>query len=182
MWCGVARAQSSQAQAREARNAAQQNALAARAAALAAETTFVVVEKSRVYIRIPSPGLPNRRVSQGHVGFYAWQVSVPDPEPFTIVLIADTAMRSADRKDILRASTLRMCPSASPNSLRDCVVRIKARAESYLDGIRLVIDDKAFVARMRRERPRFCSLTAIEPRGRISTIEKTWIYKDRRSK
>lgn len=184
-WCGIASAQSSLSPERAAERAAAQRAaaqIAANAAQVAAQEALAnaaVVENSRIRLVIPRPLPSRRRPSEPSVGHYAWQISVPEPAAFTLVLLADSAMRSTSLSDILRASTLRLCPTVMPGSLLECVTPIRAKVETYRDGIRVTIEDKDFVARVRRERPVFCALSAIEPGGRIQMMEHSWVYKDR---
>ncbi len=187
-WFRIAGAQSSLSPERAAERAAARRAaaqIAANAAQVAAQDALVnaaIVENSRIRIAIPRPPASKRRTSEPPVGFYAWQISVPEPTPFTLVLIADSAMRSTSLNDILRASTLRLCPVVMPVSVLECVALIRAKAETFRDGIRVTIEDKDFIARIRRERPMFCSLSAIEPGGRIQMVEQSWVYKDSRPK
>lgn len=183
-----ANAQSSLSPERAAERAAAQRAAAqiaanvAQAAAQDAMVNAAVVENSRIRITIPRPLASKRRSTEPPVGYYAWQISTPEPGAFTLVLIADSAMRSTSLNDILRASTLRLCPVVMPVSVLECVALIRAKAETYRDGIRVTIEDKDFIARIRRERPMFCSLSAIEPGGRIQMVEQSWVYKDSRPK
>ena len=91
-------------------------------------------------------------------------------------------MQSADPRAILRASTLRMCPTATPASLLDCTSPIKAKTELEDESIRLIINDNEFVERIRRERPMTYTRSRIEPRGRVQMAQKTWRYKDDKPK
>ncbi len=138
---------------------------------------MAVVEKKAIHITIPRPVNTKRPASVSMVGFYAWRIAVQAPVPFTIVLMADTAMRTTELKDILRASTLRMCPTASPNSLLDCVATIRAKTELHGEEFTLQISDADFIARIRQERPMYYSRSTIEPRGRVQLAEKAWVYR-----
>lgn len=140
---------------------------------------MAVVENTMIRIDIARPGIYERRAdAQSQVGYYAWRVSVNAPEPFTLVLMSDTAMRSTNLREILRASTLRMCPSAAPDSLLDCTIPIRARTDLRTDEFSLIISDKDFVNRIRRERPQLYTRSRIEPRGRIQVATKAWRYAD----
>ena len=120
-----------------------------------------------------------RAPDAAEVGYYAWRISVDAPEPFTMVLMADTAMRSSQLQRIVRASTLRMCPSATPASILECTTPIKARTETDALSFRLIIDDKEFVDRIRHERPLYYTSGHIEPRGRVKTVQPAWQYRDK---
>lgn len=142
-----------------------------------------VVKDKEIRIDIPRPSA-FERVSDARpqVGYYAWRISVEAPEPFTMVLMADTAMRSSDMRQILRASTLRMCPSSSPPSLLDCKDLIKSKTELNDDQFSLTINDKDFVDRIRRDRPMFYWRGRIYPNGRVQLVQKPWAYQDRKPK
>jgi hypothetical protein len=146
---------------------------------LAPESAVVDDRQVRFEIARHSPfdPVPDER---SRVGYYAWRISVDAPERFTMVLMADTAMRASTLKDILRASTLRMCPSAVPASMLDCTVPIKARTELDADHFRLIIDDTEFVSRVRRERPLYYTRGRIEPLGRVQLVQRAWLYRDSR--
>ena len=137
-----------------------------------------VVRDKQVVIAFPAPYTSAKRPASTPLSFYAWRIFVEAPVPFTMVLMADTAMRSSKPEDILRASSLRLCPTASPRSVLECTRPLEASTELYLQYFRLTIRDTSIVARMRRERPLMYWRSVIEPNGRIQLVQQRWEYED----
>ena len=139
----------------------------------------VIVERQTIRLSVP---LPVISPSAGpHVmGFYAWQLAVPGPNAFSIVLMSDSALRTTEVNEITRSLTLRRCPTAQPASLRECTIPVAALVYYEREAIRALVTDVDLVMQLRAERPLYFVRTTIEPRGRTESAEKLWIYTDRR--
>jgi hypothetical protein len=137
-----------------------------------------VVSNKQITVDFPPLSATGSTVASRQIGFYAWRISVDAPGAFTIVLMADTAMRLTKPDDILRASTLRLCPTASPRSVLECTALLEARVTGSPQHVRVTIRDTAFVARVRRDRPFVYWRSVIEPGGRIQLAQLRWEYVD----
>jgi len=135
------------------------------------------VERERVSLSFPPPRLMSRNTSDT-VGFYAWRVTIPAPDPFSMVLIADTAVRTTSLKEIARASSLRLCPDGMSIGMRECRRSIAARIDVRRGSIVAVVTDTAIIARLRSSRPLYYVRSSIAPRGRVDEVEVLWRFMD----
>lgn len=136
-----------------------------------------IIERNRVSLSFPPPRELERTNSDTD-GYYAWRVTIPAPDPFSMVLIADTAMRTTSLKDIARASSLRLCPDGMASGMRACRAPIAARIDVKRGSIVAVVTDAAIIARLRLHRPFYYLRSSIAPRGRVEEVEVRWRFVD----
>lgn len=141
-----------------------------------------IVEHNRIILAMPLPfgmrfDLPAAPASP-RIGFFAWRITIETPMPFVIAFVSDTALRTNNIADVLRAATPRRCASADAESVLDCTTPIAASTELVGDHFRLIIKDSAFVAMVRRDRPVSLWRSMIVPSGRIQLRQVRFEYRD----
>ena len=120
----------------------------------------------RILVTFPVPYLHVRRPDPPVPGFYAWRLSFGGQRDLTVVLRADTVLRSSDSRAVVRASSLRRCP-ANAKSVLDCVTPMVATARVSGNEIILEITEPAFVALVRERQPHAIVRHIFEPGGRF---------------
>ena len=120
----------------------------------------------RILVTFPVPYLHVRKPDPPVPGFYAWRLSFGGQRDLTVVLRADTVLRSSDSRAVVRASSLRRCP-ANAKSVLDCVTPMVATARVSGNEIILEITEPAFVALVRERQPHAIVRHIFEPGGRF---------------
>lgn len=141
-------------------------------AADAQDSASVVVEKDRVQITLGRPLLSVRVPKSEQAGYYRWRFDVLSDSTTravlaSIVLAADSAMRSANPRDIVRGSTLRRCAEPGDVSSRRCTIVLNDSARVDGESLRVVIRDSFIVALMWANRPRTVTGSVFQPGGRF---------------
>jgi hypothetical protein len=113
-------------------------------------------------------------------GIFAWMFSVEEHGGFSVVLTADTAMRTSNVNNILKHSSLRLCAETTPTNVRSCTNPVKGVAKNMGGWVEIDIDDKALLARIRTERPQNYWRYVYEPNGRYRIDRKLLDYRDRK--
>lgn len=124
------------------------------------------VFRDQIFVAFPLPYLHVKRPDPPVAGFYAWRASFGGEADMTVVLRADTALRSSSNRAVVRASSLRRCP-ADAKSVMDCTLPLRGNARAGIDVITLQITDPDFVALVRQRHPEAIVRHAIEPGGRF---------------
>ena len=144
-------------------------------------TTETQAEVYKDHIRIYFP-LPFERIdkpSKPFAGFYAWMFSVESPHGFSIVVTADTALRTSDLKEIMKHSTLRLCSEITPTNVRTCHLPVKGTFTEQGSWLNVEITDTALVSRVTLDRPQNYWRYLYEPNGRFRIDRKFFSYRDR---
>lgn len=141
-------------------------------AVAAQDSASVVVEKDRVQITMGRPLLRVRVPKSEQAGYYSWRFDVLADSTArvalaSIVLAADSAMRSANPRDIVNGSTLRRCAEPRDFSSRRCTLVLHDSARVDGDSLRVVIRDSTLVALMWVTRPRTVTSSVFQPGGRF---------------
>jgi hypothetical protein len=140
------------------------------------EDTGIDVRTDRMTISFPAPYLHVRTPKPAVTGFYVWRMSTGGDSAFSVVLVADTAMRTTDFRRIVGASTVRICPSPAVSALQ-CTRRIDGRARVTVDGVVVEVRDSATVARIRRARPSTYWQYVVEPGARFRVRQLPITYR-----
>ena len=120
----------------------------------------------RILVTFPVPYLHVRKPDPPVPGFYAWRLSFGGQRDLTVVLRADTVLRSSDSRTVVRASSLRRCP-ANAESVLDCITPMAGTARVSGNDIILEITEPAFVALVRERQPHAIVRHIFEPGGRF---------------
>lgn len=124
------------------------------------------VFREQIDVTFPLPYLDVRKPEPPVVGFYAWRVSFGGAADLTVVLRADTALRTSSSWAVVRASSLRRCPP-NATSVMDCTAPIRGRARVGADAIIVEITDPDFVKLVRQRGPEVLVRHVFEPGGRF---------------
>lgn len=139
----------------------------------AQNTPAVLVEKDRVIIDMMPPKLRVKPTRATQYGFYAWRVDIQHATDVSFVFTADTAMRSNNLRDIVRASSLRRCENPKDFSTQRCKIPMTDSVIVRGEGIRMLIRDSSLVAFMWKNRPTGLWGSTFEPNGqyRVDRIQ-----------
>jgi len=124
------------------------------------------VEKDKITFFLPLPYDRMKAPETPVIGYYVWRIIVETLRPFSIVVTSDTALRTDKSRDVLRATSVRLCADPVVESARECRAPISAKMEVEFDHFRVIIRDAELVARVRRERPESYARYVVEPGGR----------------
>ena len=138
-----------------------------------------VVEKKRVVIAFPMPYYRIKAPDPAVIGHYVWRISVEEGKHFSVVLAADTAMRTGSFKQIVRASTLRLCPEKWDGAALGCTQPLSGSADVVGDMIWVSVEDSTLVARLRTARPVMFWRYVMEPGGRYAVQRMKFFYDDK---
>lgn len=141
-------------------------------AAAAQDSASVVVEHDRVQIAVGRPLLRVNVPKSEQAGYYSWRFDVLSDSTArvvlaSIVLAADSAMRSANARDIVNGSALRRCAEPRDFSSRRCTMALNDSARVDGDSLRVTIRDSSIVALMWATRPRTVTSSVFQPGGRF---------------
>lgn len=140
---------------------------------------FAVVEKDRLLFTIPGAVVKVPLPESQRYGFYLWRLDTSDREGLSMVLAADTAMRTANLVDIVRSSRLRLCPTAKEPSGLNCTRPLIGGASAHDTDVRMEIRDTGVVSMVRRRRPVAVWMTSYSPQGLFRIDSLKIVYRDR---
>ena len=127
-------------------------------------------------------GFPLRASKQGSevpptAGYWAWRFSTGGEEPVSVVLMSNTILRTGRVSDVVKASSLRLCPTAQTSSL-SCERRIRGRIELSDTTLFIVVEEPEIVARVNRTRPSYLWRQVIQPEGRVAVTRLCVVFPD----
>ena len=134
------------------------------------------VFRESIEVVFPLPYLNVRKPEPPVAGFYAWRVSFGGQADLTVVLRADTALRSSSNRTVVGASSLRRCPTDA-TSVLDCTAPLRGHARVGMDVITLEITDPAFVALVRKRQLSVLVRQVFEPGGRFRVDHVGILYR-----
>lgn len=134
------------------------------------------VEKNRIVIFLPLPYAEMKAPEPPVAGYFVWRITVETLQPFSVVVMSDTALRTSRSADVLRASTVRLCADPTVESARACTLPTSASMEIAGDHFRIILRDAALVARVRRERPAMYWRYVVEPGGRYALTQHPFAH------
>lgn len=142
-----------------------------------------VVEADNVMLLLAPLPKRWRHDLAGKRGYFSWRIDVLSGAGLSIVLAADTAMRTTDVKRIVEGSTLRRCASPEIMSARNCTITMPADTVfERIDYVQFHLRDTAIVNYFRRSRPAQLTGTIHEPEGRFRIDVIPIAYHDGRAK
>jgi hypothetical protein len=134
-----------------------------------------VVSASKIVFSFPRPYNLVEAPNPPLLGYYAWRVSIETTPALSFVLSTPTPLRTQDHDAIVRASSLRLCPS-STSTIAECTKPIEGEGHVNAQSIKLELKDASLIALIRKARPEAYWRTVIEPGGRYAVDQLFFRY------
>ncbi len=134
------------------------------------------VHQKRIVVRLPLPYMhetfPNPPIS----GYYAWKISFGGDAEATVVLRTDSAVRALSVNDVMKETSLYLCPP-NATSVLACTQKAAGTARAKRDLIEVEVADLSVVTRVREKRPDSILRQTFEPGGqyRVDYIQIRYI-------
>lgn len=127
-----------------------------------------VVEDDNVMLLLAPLPKRYRYELAGKRGYFSWRIDALSGAGLSVVLAADSMMRTTDVKSIVKGSTLRRCLDPTEPTVRKCAQPMPTdSAHERLDYVQITLRDTAIVNYFRNARPSQVTATFHEPEGRF---------------
>lgn len=135
-----------------------------------------VVEENAVTFSFPLPYAPVKPPNPPIAGFYAWRITTVGDSAISMVLASDSPVRSNNLDQVIRTSTLRLCPSTESQILQ-CVQVVRGQGKAKANGIEMTLRDTSVINRLRRLGHRTYWRYAFEPGGHFHIEKLSFAYR-----
>jgi hypothetical protein len=138
---------------------------------------FVVGDE--IVFAFPAPYADIQAPRPAKAGYYAWRITMESEPKLSFVLTHDDPIATSDYEVIMRASTLRLCPSTL-STVAQCTQRIAGSGDSKNTATTITLKDAAIIARIKSARPEAYWRTRIEPGGFFQVDQVLFRYPGKR--
>ena len=134
------------------------------------------VSLDKIIFSFPLPYSEVEKPKPPTLGHYAWRVTIESKPATSFVLFTTKPIATDQFKDLIEASTLRLCP-ATTSTIEECTTPLKGNG--HVSGERVTIDirDLTIVNQIRKLRPEAYWRTVIEPGGHYQVDQLYFLYK-----
>ena len=137
----------------------------------------IVVTRNRVVFMFMQPDVTVALANRDRFGHYVWRWDVNEGvTAFSLVFAADTAMRTSDFGDIVRAGRVRRCRSVFETSALACTQPIDAFVARQGSGFRIEVSDTSVLNAVRIGQPHTATAITFAPLGRSVTTTSKFLY------
>lgn len=139
----------------------------------------IIVTRNRVVFMYKEPEVSAELANGERFGHYVWRWDVNEgATAFSLVFTSDSAMRTANLGDIVKAGRVRQCASIYETSARACTAPVEAVVTRLGAGFRIEVSDTALVNAVRVGTPRSATAIVFAPLGRAVSSTARFVYAD----